>query len=188
MRKILLAALVFIGLHSTAQTQVAPVTQSTVNMGGGTKAITTDFIIDWSIGESTIIETFYGLNAVPNTIVGNRWNVTSGILQPYDNTHIIFNPLIPNWTNQEIRLYPVPAKDFVSIDFRTVAPGKISVQLYSRDGKFLGVKEFFQYSGNNTVTWNLTSYASGLYYFKILLTSPKGDVLKQGSFKVDKIK
>ncbi len=69
-----------------------------------------------------------------------EWSVTSGILQPFDATHVIYNPFIPRFTNQEIRFYPVPTPNIVYIDFRSRISGKISIQLISRDGKLLGYK------------------------------------------------
>src|SRR5664279_2450084 len=95
MHKNILAALLLFLFSATSQAQIAAPTPATLNMGGGSAAITPDFIVDWSIGESTIIETYYGENAASNLIVSNRWSVTSGILQPFDATHVIYNPFIP---------------------------------------------------------------------------------------------
>jgi hypothetical protein len=100
MRNFLFICLLLYSLKSGAQNLVAPVSPGTLNMGGGTAAITPYFFVDWSMGESTVIETYYGRNATATANVGFEWNVTSGILQPYDNTNIVFNILIPNWTSQ----------------------------------------------------------------------------------------
>jgi len=188
MLKILLGGLLFFSLPSKSQSTVSPVTPATLNVGGGSAKITTAFTVDWSIGESTIIETFRGENQYPNNIVGTEWNVTSGILQPFDNRHIIFNFLFTDWTKEEIRIYPVPTPDIVFIDFRSTTTGKISMQLKSLDGKLLGLKEFTQINGTSTQSWNLTNMPSGVYYIKILLSSDDGKILKQGSFKIEKIK
>ena len=185
MRKTILIGFLFSSLQSISQTSLGP---STLNMGGGSATFTPSFVIDWSIGESTSIETWYGQNSFSNSIVEINWNVTSGVLQPYDPTHIIYNSLNPSWTNQEIRFYPVPTPGIVSIDFRSVTSGKITIQLLSHDLKLLGQKEFIQINGNSTQTWNLANQVSGVYYFRILLSSDKGEILKQGTFKVEKIK
>src|SRR5664279_1074917 len=133
MQKTILIALLLLSFKAKAQ--LAAPTPATLNIGGGTASITPDFIVDWSIGESTIIETYYGDNTASNLIVSMRWSVTSGILQPFDKTHVIYNPFIPRFTNQEIRFYPVPTPNIVFIDFRSAITGKISIQLFSRDGK-----------------------------------------------------
>lgn len=172
---------------SKSQSQVSPVIPATLNMGGGSANVVPGFSIDWSIGESTVIDTYHGVNLNSNSIVGINWYVTSGVLQPFDNLHIIFNPLIPYWTNQEIRFYPVPTRNIVYIDFRSTTTGKISIQLFGRDSKFLGVKEFYHANGNSTQEWDLTNKAAGLYHFKILLRAANGDILKQGTFNIEKL-
>jgi hypothetical protein len=186
MRKFLLIWLLLYAFKTDAQTGTS-VSPGTLNMGGGTVSITPYFFVDWSMGESTIIETYYGRNSTATSNVGFEWNVTSGILQPYDNTNIVFNFLIPNWTSQEIRLFPIPTHDKVFIDFRSITTGKITIQLLGRDGKTIGTKEFNHSSGNSTQQWNFSNQPSGFYFFRILLTSDKGDILKQGTFKVEKI-
>lgn len=187
MQKTLLLCLLFFSLKSKAQSTVSAVTPATFNMGGGSATINPSFMVDWSIGESTIIETFQGENSYSNLIVGKKWNVTSGILQPFDKNHIKFNSSIPFWTIQEIRVFPVPTSNTVFIDFRSSTTGKISMQLMTLDGKVLGVKEFTQVNGYSTQSWNIKNQPSGVYYLRILLTSFDGKVLKQGTFKIEKI-
>ena len=185
MRKTILIGFLFFSLYSTSQTPVSP---ATMNMGGGSAAITPSFVVDWSVGESTGIETWYGKNPFSNSILGIDWNVTSGVLQPFDITHILNTTYIPSWTNQEIRFYPVPTPGMVSMDFRSLTSGKITIQLLSHDLKLIGSKEFTQLNGSSTQTWNLSNQISGVYYFKIVLRSFNGEILKQGTFKVEKIK
>ena len=187
MRKVLLSGLLFLSVQSYSQTTVSPVTPATLNTGGGSAEINSSFYLDWSIGESTIIETFQGENAYSNMIVGTKWYVTSGVLQPFDLTNIIFNVLVPRWTNQEIRIYPVPTPGTVYIDFRSVTTGKISMQLMTMQGNVIGTKEFTQVNGNSTQSWNITNHPSGIYYIKIVLSTNDGKVLKQGTFKIEKI-
>lgn len=187
MHKIILVGFIFFSLQSISQTPAVPFTQATLNVEGGTASITPSFIVDWSVGESTSIDTYYGENAFSNSIVGTYWNVTSGILQPFDNSHIIFNPFVPLWTNEEIRLYPVPTSSIIFIDFRSVTTGKITIQLLNNDLRLLGIKEFIQINGNSTQNWNLSNQPSGVYYFRILLSTETGEILKQGTFKFEKI-
>ena len=167
--------------------QGGPVTPSTLNIGGGSAQVRYDFDLDWSIGESTIIDTYSGQNASGNSIVGKMWYLTAGVLQPFDKTHIIYNPLISTWSNQEIRLYPVPTPDIVFIDFRSVTTGNISIELFSRDGKLLGTKEFKEINGTSTQQWNLRNQAAGVYYFQILLSDDNGVLQKQGTFSIEKL-
>lgn len=187
MTKALLFALLLLSLQSKSQSGVSPVTPATFNTGGGSAVITSSFTVDWSIGESTAIETWYGENSYANSIVGIKWNVTSGILQPFDKNHIIFNFQVPYFTSEEIRVYPIPAPNIVYIDFRSALKGKLTVHLLSLDGKLLDIKEFKQVDGNTTISWNISNRPSGFYYFRVMLTSDKGDILKRGTFKFEKI-
>jgi hypothetical protein len=113
--------------------------------------------------------------------------VTSGILQPFDKTHTVYNFLVPKWTNEEIRFYPIPTPNIVYIDFRSVTTGKMSVQLLSREGKLLGIKEFYQNNSTSILKWDLTNKPSGVYFFRILLSAANGDILKQGTFNIEKL-
>ncbi len=187
MQKTILIVLLFFSFEAMSQSQLVPESPATSNVGGGTATITPDFILDWSIGESTIIETYYGENSYANSVVGIKWNVTSGILQPFDKSHIVYNFLTPKWTNKEIRFYPIPTHNVVYIDFRSVTTGKISVQLFSKEGKLQGVKEFYQNNSTSTQKWDLTNKPAGVYYFHILLSGPNGDILKQGVFNIEKL-
>jgi len=187
MFKTILIAFLLFAFKAKSQSQALPVSPATLNIGGGSAEITQNFVVDWSIGESTVTETYFGLNASSNSVVGVNWAITSGVLQPFDNTHVVYNPTIPNWTNQEIRFYPVPTPNIVYIDFRSVTTGKISMQLLSRDGKTLGLKEFNQNNGSSIQKWDLTNRSAGVYYFRILLTAPNGDILKQGTFNIEKL-
>ena len=84
MRKRTLLALVLFSFFGTSRAQVAAPTPATLNMGGGSAAITPDFIVDWSVGESTIIETYYGENAASNLIVS-----TDGLLPAAFFSHLM---------------------------------------------------------------------------------------------------
>jgi hypothetical protein len=55
-------------------------------------------------------------------------------------------------------------------------------------GNVLGLKEFSQINGTSTASWNLKNIASGTYLLRILLRSDDGKILKQGTFKFEKIK
>ena len=188
MHKTILAALLLYSLQSLSQTIPSTGTPFTLNMGGGSAAVTPTIMVDWSIGESTITETFYGENAFSNLIMGTQWNVTSGVLQPFDKTNIIYNYLIPMLSIQEIRFYPIPTPNIVNIDFRSALKGKVSIQLLNQEGKLLGQKDFTQISQNSIQSWDLSNRPNGIYYFHILLLSAQGNILKQGTFKVEKNK
>ena len=187
MRQTLLAGILLLSFQAKSQSTVSAVTPATLNIGGGTAKINPSFTIDWSIGESTIIETFEGENAYANSVVTKKWFVTSGVLQPFDKNHIIFNYLVPQWTNQEIRVYPVPTPGTIYVDFRSITTGKISIQLMTLDGRVIGTKEFTHVNSYSTQSWNIKNQPAGVYFIRILLSSNDGKILKQGTFKIEKI-
>ena len=174
-------------IQSYTQTITPQVLPGTFNIGGGTANISPEFRVDWSIGESTVIDTWFGENNQNSPRVGLKWNVTNGILQPFDKNQKIFDATILFWTPDEIRLFPVPTRDVVSIDFRSFTTGKISIDLLTWEGKLLANKEFNQVNDRGIHSFNLRTQPSGTYFFKIMLTSPNGSVLKQGLFKFEKI-
>lgn len=72
MTKTFVFAFLFLSLQSKSQPKVSAVTPATFNIGGGSAKINSSFIVDWSIGESTVIDTYYGENAYSNLIVEKK--------------------------------------------------------------------------------------------------------------------
>ena len=159
----------------------------TFNIGGGTAQLSPSFIVDWSIGESTVIDTWYGENAEATARVGLKWNVTSGVLQPFNKNQIIFDLNNHFWTTNEIVLFPVPTHDVINIDFRSTTTGKITIRLLSMDGKEIAVKQFLHENESSTHSFSLKNRPSGTYFLNITLTSAFGRQLKQGVFKFEKL-
>jgi hypothetical protein len=186
MKKMIMAVFLLPALQSASQTAVMPGHAYTFNAGGGSKIIDGGQIIEWSIGESTIIETFFGLKSFAGSVDELRWNVTSGILQPHNNFSRLFNTGIPSWTNEEIGLYPVPTPAIVNIDFRPLISGMVSIQLHAETGKLLGVRKIICDKHRLTEKWDLSKLASATYYLRIVLRSSTGELLKAGTFKVIK--
>ena len=169
-----------------AQTNAAKSVLGTYNLGGGTSKISQNFIVDWSIGESTIIETFFGRNTQENLLLTSKSFVTSGVLQPTDWFHI---PILRTETLRldEVRVYPVPAKNFVNLDFRSGDIGYFYVTLYDNSGKIIETKEMVKSEKPISQNWNISKLASGIYYFKVLIRPNSYKIEKTGVFKFQKI-
>jgi hypothetical protein len=169
-----------------AQTNAAKSVLGTYNLGGGTSKISQNFIVDWSIGESTIIETFFGRNTQENLLLTSKSFVTSGVLQPTDWFHI---PILRTETLRldEVRVYPVPAKNFVNLDFRSGDIGYFYVTLYDNSGKIIETKEMVKSEKPISQNWNISKLASGIYYFKVLVRPNSYKIEKTGVFKFQKI-
>ena len=186
MQKLLTVLLLFIAHHSLSQTTI-PIMPGTFNSGGGTAKLAPSFSVDWSVGESTAIDTWYGDNREATARVGLKWNVTSGVLQPFDKYQKIFDVNIRFWTQNEVRLFPVPTHDIITVDFKSATTGKITIILLSMDGKEIAAKQFIHENERSSHSFNLKNRPSGMYFFNIILTSATGQQLKQGVFKFEKL-
>lgn len=186
MIKILPFIILLISNVALAQTIGSNAKPGTFNLGGGTSKISQNFIVDWSIGESTIIETFFGRYTQENLLLTTKSFVTSGVLQPTDWFHI---PILNNQRLQldEVRVYPVPAKYEVILDFRSGDIGYIYVSMYDLSGKILETKELVKTEKPISQKWNISRLASGNYYFKVLVRPNSYKVEKTGVFKFQKI-
>ena len=166
-------------------------TNATVNTGGGSGKLFSDFTLDWNIGESTVIDTYAGVNTFSNLPLTSFLYITSGVLQPFGNSRLFNNINASNtaaWTNDEVILFPVPTKDFATLYFKSYPAGKISVMLYDKSGTFLQKKIIPNGSASNKQVWDLSVYKTGLYFFHILLQSmDEATLIKSGILQVIKL-
>lgn len=171
----------------SAQTIGAISTPGTLNLGGGTAKINQNFLVDWSIGESAVVESFFGRNSIDFSMFFRpKFFVTSGVLQPIDWVNLpILNS--ENLLLDEVRVFPVPAGYEVNLDFRSGDIGYFSVSLYSSDGKIIDTKDFIKTEKHYSQKWNISMLASGSYYFKVLVKANSYKIEKTGVFKFQKI-
>jgi hypothetical protein len=73
----------------------------------------------------------------------------------------------------EVILYPNPARKSISIGLRNIASNKLFVEIYSIDGMLLE-NRVFQGEGERRLTTE--RLAEGIYYMKITIYSPGGEV------------
>ena len=172
LRLVFLSVGIFFSLCSFAQS----ITPSILNATGGTYFFNYTRV-EWSFGESMAIETMSASNII----------VTNGILQP--GTHI---PATINndgtWDRDEIKVLPNPTPDILEIDFFSKHKGKVTMNLYDESGRFMGSKQFDYFGTGRIEKWDLSRYASGMYFLNIQLEPTGNSVKKKGSFKVQKIK
>ncbi len=166
-------------------------TNAAVNAGGGSVTLYFDFTVDWNIGESTIIDTYAGVNTFSNPSLTSFLYITSGVLQPFDNSRFFNYGNISNtsrWTVDEVNLFPVPTNNFTTLSFKSYPAGKISVMLYDKTGIFLQKKIIPNGSFNNKQIWDLSMYKTGSYFFHILLQPlDETTIIKSGVFQVIKL-
>lgn len=77
-----------------------------------------------------------------------------------------------------LKVYPIPANDFINIEITPVDTGRLILELYNNSGvKVLNKITIYQ----PVLQVNVSDFSSGIYYLKVL--SPNKDQL----FKVEKI-
>lgn len=99
-------------------------------------------------------------------------NVYDTIYETIYDTILVFKQV--NETFDDLKLYPIPTKDYVNVDY---SGGHLEYQLYNNRGKYLE-------SGEVTLhdVVDLTKYASGEYYFKAKLDN--GEVITKKIIKM----
>ncbi len=185
---IITSCLLFFVLISTAQ--VGTTIPATVNMGGGSAAVTSNFWVDWSIGEAVSIDTYLITNSLITPIFGSQWTITSGILQPFDKNFILISNPTQSWEKGEVTLYPIPTPNMVYVKFKLYIAnlsGTISIQLLTPEGRLLSTKQLAAITGTSTESFNLFGYPAGIYRFRITLTDANSTIIKTSSFKFIKI-
>lgn len=132
----------------------------------------------WSVGESTMIETF--------SVNGGMYFLTQGILQPFIPEDLQTVP-IQGWNKEEVKYYPNPVSTLLQFDLFSRDTGRVVLRILDLLGNTHGVREF-QYNTlpvHQTIDFN--KYASGPYYLMLSLYS-KGQLKKHGVFKLLKLR
>ncbi len=137
-----------------------------------------NFSLIWSVGESTMIETF--------SVNGGMYLLTQGVLQPFIPEDLQTVP-IQGWNREEVKYYPNPVSTLLQFDLFSRDTGRVVLRILDLLGNTHGVREF-QY---NTLpvhqTIDFSKYASGPYYLMLSLYS-KGQLKKHGVFKILKLR
>lgn len=171
-KRILLFAF-FLAIKISIQAQgIAP---NVLNMGGG-YLNNGYYQYEYSVGEMAAIETMIS----PGNII------TNGFLQPFTDRPF-GNNTSSSWSNDEIKIFPVPTRGRIEIDILSKQKGKITMRLSDASGKTIRT-ELFDYAGlGRIVIWDLTNVASANYFLSIILDPLPGSVNKSGGFKILKI-
>ncbi len=78
-----------------------------------------------------------------------------------------------------LKVYPIPATDFINIEIPLVDTGRVNLELYSSSGlKVLQTVRAYQ----PVLQVNVGNLSTGIYYLKVFLSSSK-----DGLFRVEKI-
>lgn len=170
----LIVLCITIRANTTLAQSISP---ATINVGGG--SFSNNFLeLEWSVGEATVVESFQ---------IGSNYIITNGVLQPYTTTAVAASNTTPQWAMADLRIYPVPTQSIVNINFLSSLKGRMRLDLLDDRMRLLATQEFDYYGTNGNRQWDLAKYASGNYFIRITLVANDQSIIKQGSFKVQKI-
>jgi hypothetical protein len=171
MKLILLLAMAVVANAASGQS-IAP---TALNMGGG-------FLnggyyqYEYSVGEMTVIE----------TLTGSSNLITHGVLQPLTDKPF-GNNTAAAWSNDEIKIFPVPTRGRVEVNVLSKQQGRLRMQVIDGMGNLVRNAEF-DYAGLGYIQiFDLTTYSSGVYSLRIVLDPKPGSVKKAGTFNILKI-
>lgn len=145
-----------------------------LNMGGG-YLNNGYYQYEYSVGEMAAIETMVSANII-----------THGVLQPLTDKPF-GNNTATSWSNDEIKIFPVPTRGRVEIDILSKQKGRISMRLTDGAGRTVRTAAFDYVGLGYIVTWDLSNVASADYYLSITLDPSPGSVNKSGGYKILKV-
>ena len=175
MKKTITLVIVFFFFFYGNSQSIAPVV---VNAGGGTFQ-SGYYQFEWSIGELALVGDMTSSN---NSLV-----ITNGFIQPFiqypsrDNGNHIFG-------NDEIKVFPNPASNYVEINFLTKQRGRITINFYDASGKKI-LTTADVYNGVGLIKRiPVSQLPNEVYMLHIDLNSYDGFIAKKGIYKIIKIK
>ncbi len=187
MRKLLLT-LAFFLFYLTASTQ--SITPFILNATGGTAKFEGKKVyLDWSVAEMTLV----------NTMESGGYNqlivITNGFLQPPkddgegdvdgDDDEYYLKYVKPENALPELKVYPNPATNYLTIDIPMQEVGKIRLTLYNGMGELVFQKEITGYGKLTRETISMAPYMQGTYMLRVTIGTP-GARAKELTYKIFK--
>jgi hypothetical protein len=168
MQKYFLVLLLGVCFYTTkAQTLLPQTPCSTTNQGTAA-----GFVINYTIGEMVLV----------NSVTNNGLFITQGIMQPdVANGIVNYNAFVDG----EIKVYPNPTPDELSIQISILKAGKMSLQLTDALGQII-LTDQFDVNTFSTKKYNLKKYANATYVLKLMYKSNDGQLDKRGTYKIVK--
>jgi len=142
--------------------------QQTTNTTGGSGQAG-NIILDWSVGELTLV----------NTLQGGNLMFTNGVLQG----KLVAFTTSGTISNGELNVTPNPTPGLLYIQSGFLEPGQLELRLYDAQGRLLIVRDQ-AVSSFNTSTMNLASFASDVYMLRAVFTPTSGRGARKRTYKI----
>jgi hypothetical protein len=169
-RIVVLTLLLLVTRFISAQT----IEPSVLNAGGG--SFSEEITVDWSIGEATSIDFFEG-----------QLSVSTGVVQPITEKTGKPSFYILPWAKEEIVIFPIPTHRLFDIDIRIPQTGMVTMILSDQRGRVVQHKKMQRTVADETAGFDLTGLTPGVYYLNVTLGGNGSPIIRQGTFKIQKL-
>jgi hypothetical protein len=175
MKKTITLVIVFFFFFCSNSQVVAP---SVMNTAGGTTQ-SGYYQFEWSIGELALVGEMAGTS--------NSYVITNGFIQPFIQYPAKVN--INNiFADDEIKVFPNPASNYVEINFLTKQKGRITTSFYDGAGKKIYTTSDVYYGIGLIKKIPVSKLPNEVYMLHVDLDPYPGYVSKKGIYKIIKIK
>jgi Secretion system C-terminal sorting domain len=186
MRKLLLTLAIFLFcLTANAQS----ITPFILNATGGTASVEGKKVyLDWSVAEMTLVNTMVSSDVKKFIIISN------GFIQPPKDDgegdedgddEYYYKYVKPENTLPELKIYPNPATNYLTVDIPMQEVGKIKLTLYNGMGELVYQKEITGYGKLTRETISMAPFMQGTYMLRVTIGTP-GARAKNLTYKIFK--
>jgi len=171
-------------------TQAQSIGPSVINSTGGSFNIpASNFVLDWNVGEMTLVNTATGS--------GGIYVITNGFLQPTKYGHIkddkkedvltkTPNPVTSKEDVVDMIAFPNPVINFVDVKILVTDAHSIKYSLFNQVGERLLTREKSVSKFQQAERISLAGFTSGTYLLNVECLSADGKTIRTGSFKIVK--
>ena len=187
MRKLLLTLAILLFCLAASTQSITPFI---LNATGGTAKVEGKKVyLDWSVAEMTLVNTMESPGYKKFIIISN------GFLQPPkddgegdeddDDDDHFYKYVQPEYILPELKVYPNPATNYLTIDIPMQEAGKIRFTLYNAMGELVYQKEITGYGKLTRETISMAPYMQGTYLLRVTIGTP-GARAKELTYKIFK--
>ncbi len=171
MKKHLLPAVILLCTAQNVFCQNIPGVQTPCTTSAEGKA--GNFIISYTIGEMPLIQSWQS----------NGLFITQGITQPFT---AIADSSYECFSQTEVKVYPNPNPGVFSLQLSILKKGKAKTVLSDASGKLLQTDEF-DYNSFSTKQYNISRFASGVFYLQLLFTETGKNAARRCVYTIQKM-
>jgi hypothetical protein len=159
-----------------------------INSSGGSFNVpASNFNLDWSVGEMTLVNTMDGSNAT------GIYVITNGFLQPTkygaikkDTREMMVDAKPLSFDVNDVRVFPNPTISYVDVSFMFSHAGSVRLSLYNQLGQQLYTKRFISHGFKSVWHVPMAGYVQGTYLLYVEWHATDGTSARSNSYKIVK--